>query len=122
MSQKTLERGIYLMDKAIEKIEWLQDVFVTRREEQGFEVFVTIKDAFTEALEEIQGYEVKFKELESKYNQLIRKHDLICHDDCEHLCCLESGECYCEEQDCIRNYNDPSLYIDIYKDKYKQRN
>ena len=75
-----------------------------------------------EALEELQAYKAKMEEVADKYKQLKNKHDLICHDDCEHLCCLESGECYCEEQDCIRNYNDPSLYIDIYKDKYKQRN
>ena len=50
------------MDKAIEKIEWLQDVFVTRREEQGFEVFVTIKDAFTEVLQELQAYKAKMEE------------------------------------------------------------
>ena len=51
------------MNKAIEKTEWLQDVFVTRREEQGFEVFVTIKDAFTEVLQELQAYKAKIERL-----------------------------------------------------------
>ena len=51
------------MDKAIEKIKWLQDVFVIRKEEQHFDVDVTIKDAFTEALSELQDYKAKIDSL-----------------------------------------------------------
>ena len=51
------------MDKAIEKIKWLQDVFVTRKEQQHFDVDVTIKDAFAEAIAELQAYKAKIEEL-----------------------------------------------------------
>ena len=73
-----------------------------------------------EALAELQAYKAKFEELEAKYNQLTHKHDLVCHENCQNLC-WENEESYCKEEGCIRNYNDPSLYIDIYKDKYKPR-
>ena len=74
----------------------------------------------SEALAELQAYKAKFEELEAKYNQLTHKHDLVCHDNCRNLC-WENEESYCKEEGCIRNYIDPSLYIDIYEDKYKPR-
>ena len=73
-----------------------------------------------QALAELQAYKAKFEELEAKYNQLTHKHDLVCHENCQNLC-WENEESYCKEEGCIRNYIDPSLYIDIHKDKYKPR-
>ena len=108
------------MDKAIEKIKWLQDVFVIRKEQQHFDVDVTIKDAFAEALSELQAHKAKMEELQDKYNKLLSKHDFVCYNNCENLC-WEDGEYHCEEEACIRNYNDPSLYIDVYKDKYRPK-
>ena len=90
------------MDKAIAILKWLGNY-----------------DA-EEALAELQAYKAKFQELEAKYNQLTHKHDLVCHENCQNLC-WENEESYCKEEGCIRNYIDPSLYIDIYKDKYKPR-
>ena len=90
------------MDKAIAILKWLGNY-----------------DA-KEALVELQAYEAKFQELEAKYNQLTRNHDLVCHENCQSLY-WENEESYCEEDGCIRNYIDPSLYIDIYEDKYKPR-
>ena len=55
------------MDKAIEKIKWLQDVFVTRKEQQHFDVDVTIKDAFAEALSELQAHKAKMEEQKEWY-------------------------------------------------------
>ena len=78
-------------------------------------------DRSNEAYEaELQAYKAKFQELEAKYNQLAHKHDVVCHDNCQNLC-WENEESYCKEEGCIRNYIDPSLYIDIYEDKYKPR-
>ena len=37
----------------LKKIEWLQDVFVIRREELGFEVDELIKNAFLEVIAEL---------------------------------------------------------------------
>lgn len=41
--------------KALENIKWLEDVFVTRKEENNFEVNILIKDAFREAIEELES-------------------------------------------------------------------
>ena len=72
------------------------------------------------AIAELTAYKAKFQELEAKYNQLTHNHDLVCHENCQNLC-WENEESYCKEEGCIRNYIDPSLYIDIYEDKYKTR-
>lgn len=40
--------------KALEKIKWLEDIFVTRKEEQHFEVNIDIKYAFIEAIKELE--------------------------------------------------------------------
>ena len=45
--------------KAIEKIKWLEDVFVTRKEEQHFDVSDVIKNAFSEAIAELEALETK---------------------------------------------------------------
>lgn len=41
--------------KALENIKWLEDVFVTRKEENNFEVNILIKDAFREAIAELES-------------------------------------------------------------------
>ena len=43
------------MKKALKNIEWLQDVFVTRKENQHFEVDTLIKNAFNEAIKELES-------------------------------------------------------------------
>ena len=104
------------MDKAIEILE---SIFETR--ETGTYMLQSVsKQDVDEALAELQAYKAKFQELEAKYNQLTHNHDLVCHENCQNLC-WENEESYCKEEGCIRNYIDPSLYIDIYKDKYKPR-
>ncbi|MCG3683686.1 hypothetical protein [Aliarcobacter butzleri] len=47
------------MLKALEKIKWLEDIFVTRKEEQHFEVSDVIKNAFSEAIIELEALETK---------------------------------------------------------------
>ena len=104
------------MDKAIEILE---SIFETR--ETGTYILQSVsKQDVDEALAEPQAYKAKFQELEAKYNQLTHNHDLDCHENCQNLC-WENEESYCKEEGCIRNYIDPSLYIDIYEDKYKTR-
>ena len=47
------------MLKALEKIKWLEDIFVTRKEEQHFEISDIIKNAFSEAIIELEALESK---------------------------------------------------------------
>lgn len=42
------------MEKALESIKWLQDVFVTRRKEQGFEVHEIVENNFKIAIKELE--------------------------------------------------------------------
>ena len=63
------------MDKAIKKIEWLQDVFVTRKEEQHFEVYATIKNSFAEAIVELQAYKAKMEDLKEHYKAALAKEN-----------------------------------------------
>ena len=99
------------MDKAIKMLTGIKN---------ASSVFGIRPDEIDEALAELQAYKAKFQELEAKYNQLTHNHDLVCHENCQNLC-WENEESYCKEEGCIRNYIDPSLYIDIYEDKYKTR-
>ena len=71
------------MKKALENIKWLEDVFIIRKEEQGFEVNIVnkvIKNTFTEVIKELEdlqnmvaSFENKegFNHLEFIYNRLI---------------------------------------------------
>ena len=109
------------MDKAIDTLEFLREYLNNEvYPDCEYYIYSNLIDITDKALAELTAYKAKFEELESKYNQLTHKHDLVCHDNCQNLC-WENGESYCKEEGCIRNYNDPSLYIDIYKDKYKPR-
>lgn len=51
------------MSKALEKIKWLQNVFVTRKEEQHFLVDVLIKKTFEEAIAELEVQEKQIDDL-----------------------------------------------------------
>ena len=89
-------------------------------EEARLDTHILIDQIYDAHEAELKAYEAKFQELETKYNQLTHNHDLVCHENCQNLC-WENEESYCKEEGCIRNYIDPSLYIDIYEDKYKTR-
>ena len=41
--------------KTLEKMKWLRDIFITRKEEQYFEVDSSIKVAFDEAISELEA-------------------------------------------------------------------
>ena len=105
------------MDKAIIELQKYKNILLNEAAIGGY---TSDTKSIDEALAELQAYKAKFQELEAKYNQLTHNHDLVCHENCQNLC-WENEESCCKEEGCIRNYIDPSLYIDIYEDKYKPR-
>ena len=108
------------MNKAIDTLESLREYLENEvRPSCEYYIYSNLIDITDKAIAELE-YRAKFQELEAKYNQLAHNHDLVCHENCQNLC-WENEESYCKEEGCIRNYIDPSLYIDIYEDKYKLR-
>ena len=94
------------MNKAIDTLESLREYLENEvRPNCEYYIYSNLIDVTDKAIAELE-YKAKFQ--------------LVCHENCQNLC-WENEESYCKEEGCIRNYIDPSLYIDIYKDKYKPR-
>lgn len=71
--------------KALVQIKWLQDIFVTRKEEQNFEIDNNIKNAFSEAIVELEAlscdnckYNIDVSDLSDEESLNIKENCLNC--------------------------------------------
>ena len=70
--------------KALENIKWLEDVFVTRKEENNFEVNILIKDAFREAIAELEALNNRsYNNCKIMFSDHTVDNDLYCTKICK---------------------------------------
>lgn len=87
---------------ALENIKWLEDVFVTKKEKQHFEVDKLIKDAFSKTISELKKLQTTSCDCDGCSNLPIQRECLkySCMPDVCRACVRKADDRYTEEQKC----------------------